>query len=63
LVSGGKLVGLCEDDGMFARDPVISHDVFLSQAIFPLAPQTYCVVLRVKYANGTAWFNPVAPTF
>jgi hypothetical protein len=63
LVSGGKLVGLGEDDGMFARDAVIRHDVMLSQEIFPLGPQTHCVVLRVLYANGMAWFNPTPPTF
>ncbi len=27
LVSGGRLVGLGEDDGVFARDAVIRHDV------------------------------------
>lgn len=63
LVSGGKLVGLGEDDGMFARDAVIRHDVLLSQQIFPLGQQTHCVVLRVLYANGMAWFNPTPPTF
>jgi len=51
LVSGGKLVGLAEDDERFARE------------IFPLGPQTHCVVLRVKYANGMARFNPEPPTF
>jgi hypothetical protein len=63
LVSGGRLVGLGEDDGVFARDAVIRHDVMLSQEIFPLGPQTHCVVLRVLYANGMAWFNPAPPTF
>jgi hypothetical protein len=63
LVSAGKLVGLGEDDGRFARDALIDHDVFLSQEIFPLGPQTHCVVLRVKYANGMAWFNPEPPVF
>ncbi len=63
LVSGGRLVGLGEDDGMFARDAVIRHDVMLSQEIYPLGPQTHCVVLRVLYANGMAWFSPAPPTF
>lgn len=63
LVSGGKLLGLGEDDGRFARDAVIDHVVFLSQQIFPLGLQTHCVVLRVKYANGMAWFNPEPPIF
>jgi hypothetical protein len=63
LVSGGRLVGLGEDDGVFARDAVIRHDVMLSQEIFPLGPQTHCVVLRVLYANGMPWFNPAPPTF
>jgi hypothetical protein len=63
LVSGGKLVGLGEDDGMFARGVVIRHDVLLNQEIFPLGPQTHCVVLRVLYANGMAWFNPAPPPF
>lgn len=63
LVSGGRLVGLGEDDGVFASDAVIRHDVMLSQEIFPLGPKTHCVVLRVLYANGMAWFNPAPPTF
>jgi hypothetical protein len=63
LVSGGRLVGLGEDDGMFARDAVISHDVMLGQEIFPLGPPTHCVVLRVFCANGMAWFNPAPPPF
>lgn len=63
LVSSGKLVGLGQDDGIFARDAVIKHDLFLNQEIFPLGSQTHCVVLRVLYANGMAWFNPAPPTF
>ncbi len=63
LVSGGKLVGLGEDDGMFARGAVIKRDLILSQEIFPLGSHTHCVVLRVLYANGMAWFNPAPPTF
>jgi hypothetical protein len=63
LVSGRRLVGLGEDDGVFARDAVIRHDIMLSQEVFPLAPRARCVVLRVLYANGMAWFNPAPPTF
>jgi hypothetical protein len=63
LVSGGKLVGVGEDFGTFSPDVTIRHDLMLSQEIFPLGSQTHCVVLRVRYANGTAWFNLVPPTF
>ena len=62
LVSGGKLVGIGEDSGTFSRGALVSHDLMLSEEIFPLGSQTHCVVLRVKFANGTAWFNPAAPT-
>lgn len=61
LVSGGKLVGLGQDSGTFARDALVNHEVMLNQEIFPLGAQTHCVVLRVRYANGTAWYNPAPP--
>jgi hypothetical protein len=63
LVSSGKLVGVGEDFGSFLRAAVIDHNVMLSQEIFPLGLQTHCIVLRVRYANGTAWFNPAPPAF
>jgi len=62
LVSGGRLVGVGEDDGMFSRNAVIEHNVMLSQEI-PVGRPTQCVVLRIRYANGMGWFNPAPPTF
>lgn len=62
VVSGGKLVGVTEDDGSFSRGALINHEFKLGQEI-PSGEQTRCVVLRVRYANGRAWFNPDAPTF
>lgn len=63
LVSGGKLVGVGEDDGTFSRGAVVAHQVMLGQTVFPLRAPAHCVVLRVRYANGTAWYNPDPPTF
>jgi hypothetical protein len=62
VVSGGKLVGVGQDSGSFSPGALISHELMLSQEI-PPGEQTHCVVLRVLYANGSAWFNPNAPTF
>lgn len=61
LVSGGRVVASGEDTGAFAAGATIDHDVWLYQDVFPLQAQTYCVVLHVRYANGTAWHNPNPP--
>jgi hypothetical protein len=63
VVLRGKLVGIGEDSGTFAHDARISHELTLTQDISNIASQTRCVVLRVQYENGTAWFNPDPPTF
>jgi hypothetical protein len=62
VVSGSKLAGVGQDSGSFSRGALITHELMLSQEI-PPGEQTHCVVLRVLYANGSAWFNPTAPTF
>lgn len=62
LVSNGKLVGVGQDNGTFSPEAAISHELILNQELAP-DTQPQCVVLRVKYANGTAWFNPSAPSF
>ena len=63
LISSGKLVGIGEDAGRFSQDAVVSHQLVLTQPVFPLGAQTHCVVLRVRYADGSAWFNPAPPQF
>lgn len=63
LVSGGKLIGIGEDEGRFAQDAAIDHQLMVHEPIFPLHGPAQCVVLRVLYANGTAWFNPASPRF
>ncbi|MFZ0031733.1 MAG: hypothetical protein WAK84_07665 [Candidatus Cybelea sp.] len=63
LVSGDRLVGIGEDSGRFSRDAAVSHELLLTQSVFPLGAQTHCVVLRVRYADGSAWFNPASPRF
>jgi hypothetical protein len=61
LVSSGKLVGVGEDEGTFSPDALVSHELMLTQEIFPLGAETHCVVLAVRYSNGTAWYNPTSP--
>ncbi|MGB8909818.1 MAG: hypothetical protein WCC84_13830 [Candidatus Cybelea sp.] len=63
LVSGGRLVGIGQDSGRFSQDAAVSHELVLTQSVFPLGVQTHCVVLRVRYANGSAWYNPASPRF
>jgi hypothetical protein len=58
LVAGGGVIAEVKDIGNFAPGVKIDHEFVVSREIFPLASTPYCSVLRVKYADGSAWANP-----
>lgn len=61
VVSAGKLVGIGVDSGRFSQGAEISHQLILNGPPLQLGAQTRCMVLRVLYENGSAWFNPSSP--
>lgn len=59
LASRGALIAFARDLGTFTPGAAISHEFSVDPKIFPLHKSLpYCVVLRVKYSNGTEWDNP-----
>ena len=62
LVARGSLVAAAKDVGSFSPGILIQHEFVVSPEIFPLRT-TYpaCIVLRVKYTDGTIWYNPEPP--
>ena len=62
LVSQGSLIAVAKDLGTFSPNVAIDHEFVVSSEIFPLkTPQPTCVVLWVKYADGTMWVNSSPP--
>lgn len=61
LVSGGSLIAVAKDVGRFSPGAKIDHEFVVSREIFPLAATPNCAVLRVKYADGSIWQNPIPP--
>lgn len=62
LVSRGSLIAIANDIGTFSPGVTIDHEFDVSPEIFPIGTSfPYCAVLRVKYADGTEWYNPKPP--
>lgn len=61
LIAGGSLIAVTKDSGKFSTGVPIDHEFVVSREIFPLRPSPYCAALRVKYADGSVWQNPVLP--
>jgi hypothetical protein len=62
LVNRGSLVAVAKDIGEFSTDVSIDHEFVVSSEIFPLGNNPpYCVVLWVKYVDGSVWVNPHPP--
>lgn len=62
LVSRGSLIAVANDLGTFSPGVKIDHEFDVSPEIFPIGTSfPYCAVLRVKYADGTEWYNPQPP--
>jgi hypothetical protein len=62
LVLRGSLVAIANDLGTFSPGVQIAHEFDVSPEIFPIGTSfPYCAVLRVKYADGTEWYNPKPP--
>ena len=62
LVARGSLIAAAKDVGTFSPGVLIQHEFVVSSEIFPLRTSYLaCIVLRVKYADGTVWHNPAPP--
>lgn len=62
LVVRHSLIETATDVGVFSHGALIEHEFAVSREIFPVgAARPYCAVLRVKYADGSEWYNPRAP--
>jgi hypothetical protein len=61
LVARGSLIAVAKDVGRFSPGVTIDHEFVVSREIFPLNAVPYCTVLRVRYADGSAWRNPTPP--
>lgn len=61
LVAGGSLIAVAKDVGTFSPGVQIDHEFVVSGEIFPVVSVPYCAVLRVKYADGSIWQNPLPP--
>lgn len=61
LVAGDALVAVAKDVGKFSPGVMIDHEFVVSREIFPLGASPRCAVLRVKYADGSVWQNPIPP--
>jgi hypothetical protein len=62
LVARGYMVATANDVGTFSPGIAIRHEFAVSQELFPLGTGILaCVVLRVKYADGSVWHNPEPP--
>ena len=62
LVARGSLAATAKDVGTFSTGVTIRHEFVVSPEIFPLRTSFLaCIVLRVKYADGSVWHNPEPP--
>lgn len=63
LVARGILVAVARDIGTFSPGVLIQgHEFQIARDVFPLGTEfPYCAVMRVKYADGSAWDNPNPP--
>jgi hypothetical protein len=61
LVVRGSLVAVAKDVGKFSQGVTVDHEFVVSSEVFPLESAPHCSVLRVKYADGSAWLNPIPP--
>jgi hypothetical protein len=62
LIANGRLVAEVKDVGTFTQNAEIKHTFALNPNVFPLQtglPQ--CVPLRIIFADGTKWRNPMLP--
>ena len=62
LVARNVLVAQVTDAGTFSPGILIDHEFDIPHEVFPLGtglPQ--CVVLKVKYNDGSVWNNPKPP--
>jgi hypothetical protein len=62
LVANGNLVAEVRDVGTFSPGANIEHEFGLSPNVFPLRTGLpRCLPLRITYANGRVWRNPLLP--
>lgn len=62
LVVRGSLVATAKDVGTFSPGVAIRHEFVVSPEIFPLRTSfPACIVLHVRYADGSSWRNPAPP--
>ena len=59
LVARGSLIAVAKDVGKFPPGVTIDHEFVVSPEVLPLDSVPYCAVLRVKYADGSVWRNPL----
>ena len=62
LVARGSLVALAKDVGTFSPGVKIEHEFVISPEVFPLGTALpECMVMWVRYADGSIWQNPNPP--
>jgi hypothetical protein len=62
LVSRDSLIAVAKDAGTFSPGVRIDHEFSVDPEIFPIGTSfPYRAVLRVKYADGSAWLNRSSP--
>ncbi len=62
FVVKGWMVAAAQDTGVFSNGALIEHSFPVSDQIFPLGTEfPHCVVLSVRYADGSVWTNPLPP--
>ena len=63
LVANNRLIAEVRDKGTFSTGAKIKHVFGISPNVFPIGTAfTFCVPLRVKYADGSVWTNPNPPS-
>ncbi|HEV2908031.1 MAG TPA: hypothetical protein VGX02_02075 [Candidatus Eremiobacteraceae bacterium] len=62
LLANNRLIAAVRDKGKFSTGAKIKHVFGISPNVFPIGTAfTFCVPLRIKYADGSVLTNPKAP--